>query len=91
MTLPNYAWISYGWYFTEFWKTPFENRSSYDSFDNCTHSDLKRIVDRMIVIHQYSRQDDGDSEIIIGGLVSTGTGTPSTEHSRHDVVVSLFL
>ena len=70
MTLPDYAWISYGWYFHEFWKTPFENRSSYDSYNNCTHSDLKRIVDGMIVIHQYSRQDDGDSEIIIGGLVS---------------------
>ena len=69
MTSPDYAWISFGWYFDTFWEDPYANRSSYDVF-NCTPSELERIVDQMILIDQYSRQDDRDSSIIIGDLVS---------------------
>ena len=70
MTSPDYAWISFGWYFRKFWQDPYANRSTYDAFNHCTPSELERIVDQMILIDQYSRHDDRDSPIIIGDLVS---------------------
>ena len=73
MTSPDYAWISFGWYFEKFWKDPYANRSSYDAFNHCTSSELESIVDQMILIDQYSRQDDKDSPTVIGDLVSKWT------------------
>ena len=70
MTSPDYAWISFGWYFSTFWEDPYANRSSYDAFNHCTPSELEQIVDQMILIDQYSRHDEKDPPIIIGNLVS---------------------
>ena len=70
MTTPEYAWISFGWYFDKFWEDSYENRTTYDAFNGCTSSELERIVDQMILIDLYPRQDDKDSHIIIGELVS---------------------
>ena len=73
MNIPDYAWISFGWYSKKFWEDPYANRSSYDAFNNCTPSELESIVDQMILIDQYPRQDDKDSPTIIGNLVSKWT------------------
>ena len=70
MTTPDYAWISFGWYFDKFWEDSYENRTTYDPFNHCTPSELERIVDQMILIDLYPRQDDKDSDVIIGELVS---------------------
>ena len=70
MTTPDYAWISFGWYFDEFWEDSYKNRTMYDAFNHCTPAELEHIVDQMILIDLYSRQDERDSHIIIGELVS---------------------
>ena len=70
MTSPDYAWISFGWYFSTFWEDPYAKRTTYDAFNHCTPSGLERIVDQMILIDQYSRHDEKDPPIIIGNLVS---------------------
>ena len=69
MTYPDYAWITFGWYFDEFWNRPYPDRN-YAAFNTCKPAELENIVNHMIFIDQYSRQDDQDSETIIGGLVS---------------------
>jgi gamma-aminobutyric acid type B receptor len=67
MTYPDYAWITFGWYFDRFWSHPYPDRN-YAAFNTCKPAELENIVNHMIFIDHYSRQDDQDSETIIGGL-----------------------
>ena len=69
MTSPDYAWIGFGLYNQKFWKDPYANRSSYDAF-NCDPTELEHIVDELILIDLFQRQDENDAPIFIGDLVS---------------------
>ena len=70
MTSPDYAWISFGLYNNKFWNDSYANRR-YKAFNNCTPSALERIVDQMILIDLFQRQDANDAPIFIGDLVSS--------------------
>jgi gamma-aminobutyric acid type B receptor len=67
MTNPDYAWISFGWYFDDFWNGEFQNRT-YDIFTQCTKQQLKDIVNRMFMVNTYPELDENDSQIMIGNL-----------------------
>ena len=57
---PNFAWILYGWYSEEWWKTP-------DAAVNCSADQLAAVLERALVIQQYPIAATSDGAI--GGLV----------------------
>ena len=60
-----YAWILYGWYSEEWW------RSSDDV--NCSEDELAAVLERALVVQQYPIADTSDGAV--GGLVRTIAGT----------------
>ena len=72
MTYPNYAWISFGWYFETFWMGDYQNRS-YEAFSHCTTQELMNIVKGMFMVNTYPELDETDSQVMIGDLVSSIT------------------
>ena len=69
MKYPNYAWILYGWYSEEWW------RSISDV--NCTENEIATVLERALVIQQY-HPTNNSSTLAIGGLVKSLRMTPCT-------------
>ena len=61
----DYVWISYGWYFEDFWMKPIGSVFSR----NCTTEQIMNVVNQMLLI-STNPWDNDDSNDIIGGLVS---------------------
>ena len=61
MKYPDYAWILYGWYSEEWW------RSTSDV--NCSGDELAIMLERALVIQQYPIADNTSTNSV-GGLVS---------------------
>ena len=60
MTYPDFAWILYGWYSVDWWK------STNDV--NCTEDQLATMLDRALVIQQYPTTENISADAV-GGLV----------------------
>ena len=62
MVYPNYAWILYGWYSEEWWRSP-------DAAVNCSEDELAAVLERALVVQQYPITDN-TSHVAVGGVVS---------------------
>ena len=52
---PDYAWILYGWYSEEWWKS---------TNVNCTEEELASVLERALVIQQYPINDNMSTELV---------------------------
>ena len=69
LTASDYVWISYGWYFENFWEDP----DGSSTFSNCTSEQLKNIINRNMLFLSTNPLDDRNCKEIVGGLVGPCT------------------
>lgn len=67
LTPPAYAWITYAWYFDDFWESPTSSAAG-----NCSARELAAIVRGMLLVGHSSIVQDTQTSII-GNLVSSRT------------------
>lgn len=65
LTPPEYVWITYGWYFDNFWRS-----STLATASNCTTEELDPILQGMLFVGHSSVEQDTQAPII-GNLVSS--------------------
>ena len=61
MVYPSYAWLLYGWYSVEWWRTS-------NVAVNCSEDQLAAVLERALVVQQYPIGDNL-SHAAVGGLV----------------------
>ena len=69
LTASDYVWITYGWYFDDFWKAP----DGFSTFSKCTSEQLINIINRNMLFLSTNPRNYRNCTEIVGGLVGPCT------------------
>ena len=75
-----YAWILYGWYSEEWWRSSDE--------DNCSEEQLAAVLEKALVLQQYPIADTSDGAV--GGLVRIFVSVKNDRNPQRKILKKIW-